>query len=218
MFHPDGTLFVTVGDRGERDRAQDFSDHAGSVIRINGDGSVPDDNPFASGADGLPELWSKGHRNPQGAVYDPISKAIWTVEHGARGGDELNRPEAGKNYGWPVISYGRHYSGGKIGVGTEAPGYEQPAWYWDPSIAPSGLAVYDGEMFPEWKGDFLVGALSFQLLSRLSRDADNRITGEERMFAEQFGRIRDVSVAPDGSVWLLTDEDRGAIIRIHRAR
>lgn len=218
VFHPDGTLFVTMGDRGDRDRAQDFGDHAGAVIRINRDGSVPSDNPYLGQEGVLPELWSKGHRNPQGAVFDPVSQSVWVVEHGARGGDELNRPEAGKNYGWPVISYGRHYSGFKIGVGTEAPGYEQPVWYWDPSIAPSGLAVYDGEMFPEWKGDFLVGALKFRLLVRLDRKQDNTIGKEERMFAKRFGRIRDVNIAPDGSIWLLTDESDGAIVRISRAR
>lgn len=217
VFHPDGTLFVTTGDRGEDDRAQDFADHAGAVLRILPDGGIPADNPFVSGDDAQPEIWSKGHRNPQGAVYDPVTNAIWTVEHGARGGDELNRPEAGKNYGWPVISYGRHYSGFRIGVGTEAPGYEQPAWYWDPSIAPSGLAVYDGTMFPEWQGDFLVGALKFQLVARLERDENGAVTAEERMFEGRFGRIRDVEVAPDGSVWLLTDEDDGAIVRISRA-
>ncbi len=218
VFHPDGTLFVTTGDRGDRDRAQDFFDHAGAVIRINPGGSVPADNPFSDGKSALPEIWSKGHRNPQGAIYDPVTKSLWTVEHGARGGDELNRPQAGKNYGWPVISYGRHYSGFKIGAGTEAPGYEQPIWYWDPSIAPSGLAVYDGDMFPEWYGDFLVGALKFRLLVRLDREGQDKIIGEERMFERQFGRIRDVNIAPDGSIWLLTDEKDGAIIRLSRAK
>jgi glucose/arabinose dehydrogenase len=216
VFHPDGSLFVTIGDRGEAGRAQDFEDHAGAVLRILPDGGIPADNPFASSEEALPEIWSKGHRNPQGAAYDPASGSIWVVEHGARGGDELNRVEAGRNYGWPTIAYGRHYSGQKIGIGQEAPGFEQPVHYWDPSIAPSGLAVYDGDMFPEWRGNFLVGALKYQLLARLERDGGHRIAAEERLFEGRFGRIRDVNVAPDGSIWLLTDESNGAIIRISR--
>lgn len=213
-FHPDGTLFVTTGDRGRPERAQDMRDHAGAVLRINPDGSVPADNPSPDGAAHLPEIWSKGHRNIQGAVFDPVTNALWITEHGARGGDELNRPEAGRNFGWPVIAYGRHYAGGRIGVGTRAEGYEQPVMYWDPSIAPSGLAVYDGDMFPAWRGDFLSGALAYQLVARIRRDENGSVIGEERMFERQFGRIRDVRVAPDGSIWLLTDESNGAIIRL----
>lgn len=211
---PDGTLMVTTGERGEGKRAQDMQDSAGAIIHINEDGSVPADNPKPEGW--LPELWSKGHRNVQGAIYDPVTKGLLTVEHGAMGGDEVNRPEAGKNYGWPVITYGRNYDGEKIGVGTAAPGYEQPLFYWDPSIAPSGLAVYEGDMFPEWRGDLLVGSLKFALLSRLDRDENGRIGEEHRMFEGEFGRIRDVNVAPDGSIWLLTDEADGAVIRISR--
>ncbi|NGN41226.1 PQQ-dependent sugar dehydrogenase [Mesorhizobium sp. CGMCC 1.15528] len=214
VFRPDGTLFITTGDRGQGDRAQDMQDSAGAVIRINADGFAPADNPFADGGKGLPILWSKGHRNLQGATFDPVINALITVEHGAKGGDEINYPEAGKNYGWPVITYGVDYSGAKIGTGTEAAGYEQPQFYWDPSIAPSGLASYQGDMFPEWKGDLLVGSLKFGQLSRLERDDAGKITGEERMFDADFGRIRDVNVAPDGSVWLLTDESDGAIIRL----
>lgn len=213
---PDGTLFVTTGERGDGDRAQDMFDHAGAVIRINQDGSTPAGNPYADRKKGLPELWSKGHRNPQGAAWDPVTDSLWVVEHGARGGDEVNRALPGRNYGWPVVAYGRHYSGFKIGIGTAAPGYEQPEYYWDPSIAPSGLAVYDGDMFPAWRGDVLVGALKFQLLARLDRDAAGRIGKEERLFQGAFGRIRDVEVAPDGAVWLITDEDPGAIIRLSR--
>jgi glucose/arabinose dehydrogenase len=217
VFHPDGTLFITTGDRGDGDRAQDMQDSAGAVLRINNDGSVPADNPYANGGDALPQLWSKGHRNVQGAVFDPVTDSLLTVEHGSKGGDEVNRPEAGKNYGWPVISYGVHYSGKKIGQGTEAPGMEQPLFYWDPSIAPSGLAVYQGDMFPEWNGDLLVGSLKFALLSRLDRDRSGKIGGEERMFEGEFGRIRDVNIAPDGSIWLLTDEADGQIVRLSRA-
>lgn len=211
---PDGSLFFTIGDRGDGERAQDWNDEAGAVLHINPDGTPAKGNVPPSG--GKPVLWSKGHRNPQGATWDPVSQSLWTIEHGARGGDELNNPKAGLNYGWPVISYGRHYSGLKIGQGTEAEGYEQPAFYWDPSIAPSGLAVYDGAMFPEWKGDFLAGALKFQLLTRIDRLEDGSLGKEERLFTDAFGRIRDVEVAPDGSIWLLTDEDPGQIIRIAR--
>ncbi|HEV7251774.1 MAG TPA: PQQ-dependent sugar dehydrogenase [Mesorhizobium sp.] len=217
VFAPDGTLFVTTGDRGDGPRAQDFQDHAGAVLRIGPDGSVPADNPFANGQEALPEIWSKGHRNPQSADWDPVMGGLVVVEHGARGGDEVNYPEAGKNYGWPVISYGVDYSGARIGVGTERQGLEQPAHYWDPSIAPSGLVAYDGEMFPEWKGDLLVGALKFELLSRLDRDESGEIVGEERFLEGEFGRIRDVNQAPDGSIWLLNDESDGRIIRLSRA-
>ncbi|RLP25417.1 PQQ-dependent sugar dehydrogenase [Mesorhizobium sp. YM1C-6-2] len=217
VFAPDGTLFVTTGDRGERDRAQDMQDHAGAIIRINTDGSIPADNPSPDGARQLPEIWSKGHRNAQGVAWDSVLGGLLTAEHGDAGGDEINHPEAGRNYGWPVISYGVTYGGKKIGVGTEAPGYEQPLFYWDPSIAPSGLAVYQGEMFPEWKDDLIVGSLKFALVSRLDRDGSGKILGEERMFEGGFGRIRDINVAPDGSIWLLTDERDGQIIRLSRA-
>jgi glucose/arabinose dehydrogenase len=216
VLHPDGTLFFSTGDRGEGPRAQDMTDAAGAVLRINPDGSVPADNPYAAGQNGaLPQIWSKGHRNPQGFTVDSTGK-LWTVEHGAQGGDEVNTPEAGKNYGWPQITYGVNYGGAKIGSGTEAPGLEQPQFYWDPSIAPSGLAVYEGKMFPEWKGDLIAGSLKFALVSRLDRDDSGKIVKEERFLEGAFGRIRDVNVAPDGSILLLTDEDPGQIIRLSR--
>ncbi len=209
---PDGTLFVTLGERGERPLAQDLSAHTGKVIRIRPDGTVPDDNPFVGQSGAQPEIWSYGHRNPQGAALAPDG-TLWTVEHGARGGDEINRPEAGKNYGWPVISFGTHYTFLPIGEGTEKDGMEQPVHYWDPSIAPSGLAVYDGDLFPEWRGDLLVGALKFQLLSRLDLK-DGAVVGEEQLFKREYGRIRDVRSGPDGAIWFLTDESDGALYRI----
>jgi len=213
----DGDLFVTTGDAGQPKRAQDPFDGQGTVLHMTPDGAAAPGNPWPNGRKGLPQIWSIGHRNIDGAALDPRTGRLWTVEHGARGGDEINQPEAGRNYGWPVIGYGVNYDGTKIGVGTAAPGYEQPEFYWDPSIAPSGLAIYDGAMFPEWKGDFIVGSLKFQLVSRLKRDASGKITEVERMFEDAFGRIRDINIAPDGSIWLLTDEDNGEIIRLSRA-
>lgn len=216
-FARDGSLFVSLGDRGEQDRAQDFQDDAGSIIHIKADGSIPADNPFRDGARARPEIWSKGHRNPQGIAFDAADGKLYTAEHGARGGDEINTPEAGKNYGWPVISYGRNYSGTKIGIGTEKKGMEQPIFYWDPSIAPGAIAVYRGRMFPEWNGDFLVTALKFQLLSRLERDGSGKVVERERLFEDDFGRLRDIVVAPDGALLITTDEDNGALLRVSRA-
>ena len=213
---PDGGLFIGLGDRGAEERAQSLSDHIGVIVRITPEGGVPEDNPYHSsqggGGEALPEIWSHGHRNIQGAAIRPEDGSLWTVEHGAAGGDEINRPEAGKNYGWPEISYGRHYSGRKIGVGTEAPGMQQPIHYWDPSIAPSGLAFYDGDLFPEWRGDLLVGALKYELISRLDLEGDE-VVSEERLFEGAFGRIRDVHTGPDGAIWFITDEAGGAVYR-----
>ncbi|WP_267550010.1 PQQ-dependent sugar dehydrogenase [Rhizobium rhizogenes] len=213
----DGSLFVGLGDRGQQDRAQDFRDDAGSIIHIEADGSIPADNPFKDGMSALPEIWSKGHRNPQGITFDTATGKLYTAEHGAKGGDEINTPEAGKNYGWPVISYGVNYNGTKIGIGTAKKGMEQPLFYWDPSIAPGAIAVYRGKMFPEWNGDLLVTALKFQLLSRLERDAGGKIAERERMFDDQFGRMRDIAVAPDGALLITTDENNGALLRVSRA-
>ena len=206
----DGNLFVTLGERGDQDRAQDMADLAGAIIRIAPDGSVPEDNPKPEGW--APELWSKGHRNPQGATLRDDG-VLFTVEHGARGGDEVNMPRAGANYGWPVITYGVDYSGVPIGEGTQKEGLEQPLHYWDPSISPSGLDFYEGELLTEWQGDLLAGGLSGQLLVRLDMEGD-AIVGEERLFQGQLGRIRDVRVGPDGAIYLLTDEDNGRLIRV----
>ena len=205
-----GRLFITLGERGEREMAQDPKTLLGKVVRINTDGTIPPDNPFASGG-GRPEIWSIGHRNPQGATLDETG-VLWTVEHGARGGDEINRPEPGKNYGWPVISYGTHYSGGKIGVGTAKAGMDQPLWYWDPSIAPSGMVIYSGKLWPQWAGDIFVGSLKFDLVSRLDRDG-TAVTAEERLFVGKFTRIRDVREGPEGAIWFLSEGD-GVLYRM----
>ena len=222
-FAPDGSLFVTLGDQFDADRAQDFQDDHGAVIHLNRNGSVPADNPFRDGAKGLPVLWSKGHRNPQGIAFDSKDGVLYTVEHGARGGDEVNHPQPGKNYGWPVISYGVNYDGSKIGVGTAAAGYEQPLYYWDPSIAPGAMLVYRGRMFPEWDGDFLVTAgVAYTDAkldeSRLDRDERGKIVGEEQMLEGIYGRLRDVKEMPDGSLLVTTDADNGAVLRISRAK
>ncbi len=217
VFARDGTLFITTGDRGERDRVQDFSINRGQVIRINTDGSVPDDNPFIGKQGYRPEVWSLGHRNPQGAALNPQTGDLWTVEHGARGGDEVNIPKAGRNYGWPVISYGKHYSGDPIGIGTAAPGYEQPVYYWDPSIAPSGMTFYSGDMFPAWTGSVFVGALKDRLVSRLELEGD-KVVAEEQFLQELGERIRAIAEGPDGFLYILTDNDPGQLIRVERAQ
>ena len=213
VLAPNNKLFITVGDRGDRRRAQDPFDHAGSTIRIYRDGSVPSDNPFADGKRGLPEIWSIGHRNAQGAIWNPVTNSLWTIAHGARGGDEVNHPEAGKNYGWPVISYGRNYMGSKIGEGTHKLGMEQPVYFWDPSIAPSGFAFYNGNAFPNWKGSLFVGALKFELIVRLEL-RKNKVISEERLFKNNFGRIRDVRSGPGEYLYFLTDENPGQLYRI----
>lgn len=213
VFANDGTIFITTGDRGDRPRAQDPFDAAGKVLRIAKDGSIPKDNPFADGKNALPQIWSIGHRNPQGATLDKKTGQLWTLSHGARGGDEINTPKAGKNYGWPVISYGRHYSGGKIGIGHKGKGYEQPIYYWDPSIAPSGLDFYSGNLIPEWKGNLFAGALKDQLLSRLEIK-DGKVIHEEQVLEGDYGRIRDVRSFADGALWLLTDDEDGMLLRL----
>ncbi|HWP37714.1 MAG TPA: PQQ-dependent sugar dehydrogenase [Gemmatimonadales bacterium] len=213
VFTPDGHLFITTGERGQRDMSQDLSRHQGKLIRLRPDGTVPPDNPFVGRAGARPEIWSYGHRNMQGAALHPVTGALWTVEHGAQGGDELNIPQPGRNYGWPVITYGRDYSGAPIGVGTAREGMEQPVYHWDPSIAPSGLMFYTGDRFPRWRGNLFVGALNFQLLARLELDGD-RVVAEERLLYGFRQRIRDVRQGPDGYIYLLTDEDDGRVVRL----
>jgi glucose/arabinose dehydrogenase len=202
-----------LGERNQRDKAQDVGNHYGKVVRLLPDGSVPKDNPFVGKAGVRPEIWSYGHRNPQAAAVHPGSGKLWVVEHGARGGDEINVPQAGKNYGWPVITYGRDYSGAKVGEGTAKAGMEQPIYYWDPSIAPSGMAFYTGDLIPQWKGNLFVGALAAQALHRLVLDGD-RIVGEERLLGDLSQRIRDVRSGPDGAIWLLTDSSDGKVLRV----
>ena len=212
VFTRDGSLFVTLGERSSaRDEAQNPANHLGKLVRIMPDGSPYAGNPKKSGW--RPEIWSIGHRNVQGAALDPATGKLWVIDHGARGGDEINVPEAGKNYGWPVITYGRDYSMLKIGEGTQKAGLEQPVYYWDPSIAPSGAAFYTGERFPEWKGSLFVGALAGQALHRLVLDGE-KIVGEERLLSDVGERIRDVRSGPDGALWLLTDETEGRVLRV----
>lgn len=217
VFAPDGKLFVTVGDRfapaGQR-RAQTLDNDLGKVIRIDPDGSVPKDNPFVGKAGARGEVWSYGHRNAESAAINPWTHQLWTVEHGPRGGDELNVIHPGRNYGWPVITYGIDYSGRPVGAGiTQHAGMEQPVYYWDPVIAPSGMAFYDADLFPAWKGSLFVGGLAATCLVRLTLRGE-RVVGEERLLRDSGKRIRDVVVGPDGALWLLTDEDDGEVLRL----
>jgi glucose/arabinose dehydrogenase len=214
VFASDGTLFVTQGDRFEyRDKAQDLSSGLGKIVRLHRDGTVPGDNPFVGQPGARPEIWSYGHRNIQAAAVHPHTGQLWTVEHGARGGDELNHPEAGKNYGWPVITYGVDYSGATIGEGTAKLGMEQPVYYWDPVIAPSGMIFYTGDAFPDWKGSLLIGSLKPGLLVRLTLQQD-QVVREERYLADLRERIREVQQGPDGLLYLLTDSSNGRILRL----
>ena len=209
----DGTLYLTIGDRGDRPSAQDLGIENGSVVRITRDGAIPADNPFLDTGGARPGIWSYGHRNPQGMAMDARGN-IWTVEHGAAGGDEINLVERGANYGWPVISYGRHYSGLPIGEGTAQEGMEQPAFYWDPSIAPSGMMIYGGDMFPEWRGDIFVGSLKFDMISRL--EAGGSVSEAERIASDETLRVRDIREAPDGAIWFLS-VGQGALYRTSAA-
>ncbi|MDC0717456.1 PQQ-dependent sugar dehydrogenase [Nannocystis bainbridge] len=213
----DGALFVGLGERftdETREQAQTLDNHLGKVVRIRGDGSVPDDNPFVDEPGALPEIWSIGHRNIQSAAIHPETRALWTVEHGPKGGDEVNLPEAGKNYGWPRVSYGVDYDGSPVGNGeSSAPEFVEPKYYWVPSIAPSGAMFYTGAAFPAWQGDLFVGALVEEHLSRLELE-DGRVVGEERLLGDLGQRIRDVAQGPDGLVYVLTDKENAKILRL----
>jgi glucose/arabinose dehydrogenase len=216
VFDREGSLFITTGERNHaRTEAQNASNHIGKVIHITSDGAPAAGNPKREGWD--PKVWSIGHRNIQGAALDPGTGKLWTVEHGARGGDELNRPESGKNYGWPIITYGRDYSGLKIGEGTAKEGMEQPVYYWDPSIAVSGLAFYTGDLFPDWKGNIFVGGLNGAQLERLVLE-DEKVVAHEKLLGDLGERIRDVRQGPDGALWLLTDDVNGKVMRLVPAK
>ncbi len=206
---PDGSLLMTLGDRADRDSAQDLSRHNGSILRLDRNGKPAAGNPFVGAATAQPEIWSFGHRNPQGLAVDPEGQ-LWAVEHGARGGDELNKLTAGANFGWPVISYGVHYSGFKIGEGQEKDGMEQPEHYWDPSIAPSGLAFHDGRGKAEWAGDAFVGSLKFDYIARMSGKPMLEV---EQISGPETERVRDVRQGPNGAIWFLS-VGNGALFRI----
>lgn len=218
VFDNDGHLFVTLGDRGKMDPAQDLSNHIGTIVRLHDDGTVPQDNPFVGQSDIKPEIYSYGHRNVQGAALNPATGELWTHEHGPQGGDEINLPKPGVNYGWPVITFGVNYgTGTKIGEGiTSKEGMTQPLYYWVPSIAPSGMTFYDGDKFPDWQGNLLVGALSYQLLARLELE-DGEVVHEERLLEKDLGRIRALAQGPDGYIYLLTDARNGKLVRLEPA-
>ena len=220
VFARDGNLFVTTGERSiseGRKQAQLMSSAFGKIVRITPDGKPAPGNPFVGREGALPEIFSLGHRNVQAAALHPTTGELWIVDHGARGGDEINVVRAGKNYGWPVISYGVEYAGGKIGEGlTQREGMEQPLYYWDPSIAPSGMMFYTGDAFPAWKGNAFVGALVLRHLQRLELDGD-KVVKEERLLTDLKERIRDVRQAPDGSIWVVTDSRDARILRLSPA-
>jgi len=220
VFDREGRLFITLGERSDeefRDQAQELDSHLGKIIRVNDDGSVPQDNPFVNREGALPEIWSYGHRNVQGAALHPETGVLWINEHGPRGGDEINIPEAGKNYGWPVVSHGVNYSGTPVGTGERtAPGMEDPIYQWTPVIAASGMLFYTGDAFPEWKGDLFNGGLRANALVRLELDGQ-RVTHEERLLEDLGLRIRAVEQGPNGELYVLTDEDDGEVLRISPA-
>ena len=219
-FGPDGMLYATFGERSQtpmRRYAQQLDSHLGKIVRIRPDGSAPADNPFVGQANALPEIWTSGHRNVQAAAFDPQGR-FWEIEHGTRGGDELNLIEKGKNYGWPLVAYGVEYRGGSIaGAVTARDGFEQPRYYWDPVIAPSGAQFYTGNAFPAWRGNLFIGGLESRRLVRLVID-NNRVTGEEHLLVDRGQRVRDVRQGPDGALYVVTDQDNGELWRISPRR
>lgn len=219
VFAPDGTLFITLGERSDKPRrpdAQNLNTHHGKIVRINADGTIPADNPFVGQDGALPQNYTYGHRNPQGIAIQPGTGAVWAIEHGTRGGDELNLIKPGNNYGWPIIGYGIEYSGDAIpDMATSAEGMVQPVYYWDPVIAPGGMTFYQGAMFPQWQGNVLAAGLGSKHLARLVID-DDRVVAEERLLTTLGERIRDVAVAADGAVWVITDEADGKLVRLSR--
>ncbi len=219
VWAKDGTLFITTGDRGtQSESSQDLGTGIGKVIRINTDGTPAKDNPFIGKAGARPEIWSYGHRNMQGAAINPQTGELWVSEHMAAGGDELHIPRAGKNYGWPIISWGTNYDGSPIGKGERTEeGLEQPIYYWNPSIGTSGLAFYTGELFKDWKGNILAGGLAGQGLERLIMDGE-KVVGVEHLLSDRGDRIRDVRVGPDGAVYVLTDDTNGNLLRLTPAQ
>jgi aldose sugar dehydrogenase len=213
VFAPDGTLYISMGDRGRMERAQDNRNHQGTIARVNDDGSIPKDNPFLNSSDALPEIYSYGHRNVQGMALNPQTGVVWAQEHGPKGGDEVNILKKGANYGWPAITYGIDYDGSIISKFTRKEGMEQPLLHWTPSIAPSGMAFYEGNKFPHWKGDLFVGALKDRHLRRIDLE-DGKVVGQEILLSELGERIRDVRAGPDGLLYVLTDAKNGKLIRI----
>ncbi len=220
LFLPDGTLLVTLGDGFiYREEAQNLANHHGKIVRIATDGSIPSDNPFVGREGARPEIWSWGHRNVQGVAFDPETGRVFETEHGAQTGDELNVIEKGLNYGWPKATYAIDYSGAVISPHQELPDVRKPIAYWTKeTLAPSGLAVYRGALFPQWNGDVLAGALAAREVRRIDLDASGAVVGQERLFTELDARIRDVRVGPDGAVWLLTDDPEGKVLRVDPAK